>query len=114
MEPTIVPWGRLLVSLLAMAVLMVILVLCMRFVRGRGLGRHPLLHIVSMVGVGPKERLMLVHVDDKVLLLGVTAGSIAKLHEFDSSLLLTSPDSDASQGSLWQQWKNMRHRGHTK
>jgi flagellar biogenesis protein FliO len=64
-----------------------------------------------MMGVGPKERLMLVHVDDKVLLLGVTAGGITKLHEFDTSILLTSA-SDVSEGFWRQQWKNMRYRRH--
>lgn len=44
------------------------------------------LHIVSGLNVGNKEKLLVVQVGKKQLLLGVTANSISKLHQLDEAI----------------------------
>lgn len=105
----LVPWGRLLAAVLIVAVFMALLLFYVRLLRGRVLGRQHLLQVVAMVGVGPKERLMLVHVDNKVLLLGVTGGGIAKLHEFDESMLQEALGPEQRQGWLGRHWRGLNH-----
>ena len=41
------------------------------------------INIVASRGLGPKERLLLVEVGDKQLLVGITAASVPTLHTFD-------------------------------
>ena len=41
------------------------------------------INIVATRGLGPKERLLLVEVGDKQLLVGMTAASVQTLHTFD-------------------------------
>ncbi len=106
----LVPWGRLLAAGFIVAVFMALLLFYVRLLRGRVPGRPHLLQVITMVGVGPKERLMLVHVDNKVLLLGVTVGGIAKLHEFDESMLQESRGPDQRQGWLGRNWRGLKHR----
>lgn len=105
-----VPWGRLLAAMVLVAMFMAVLLFYVRLLRGRLPGRPHLLQVVAMVGVGPKERLMLVHVDHKVLLLGVTAGGITKLHEFDESLLQEVHGPGQRPGWLARNWKGLRDR----
>lgn len=108
----VVPWGRLLFSVLIVAVLMLVLVLGMRLLRGRAMGRQHMLHVVSMLVVGPKERIMLVHVDGKVLLLGVATGGITKLDEFEESMLHVPDGRRAHENGLWRGLKSLKHRRH--
>lgn len=109
----VVPWGRLLSSVLIVAVLILVLVVGMRVLRGRAMGQPHMLHVVSMLVVGPKERLMLVHVAGKVLLLGVAAGGITKLDEFEESMLHALDDKHAHEHGLWRGLKNLKHRWRT-
>jgi flagellar protein FliO/FliZ len=105
-----VPWGRLLSSVLIVAVLILVLVFGMRVLRGRAMGRQHVLRVVSMLVVGPKERLMLVHVAGKVLLLGVATGGITKLDEFEESMLHVPDDKNAHARGLWRGLKSLKHR----
>lgn len=41
------------------------------------------INIVASRGLGPKEKLLLVEVGDKQLLVGITAASVQTLHTFD-------------------------------
>ena len=52
----------------------------MRFSGGAG---SNVINIVASRGLGPKERLLLVEVGDKQLLVGITAASVQTLHTFD-------------------------------
>jgi len=47
--------------------------------------------VVTSLHVGAKERLVVVEVDDKQLLLGVTAQQITHLHTLDKPLEVTKP-----------------------
>lgn len=46
----------------------------------QGTATH-LLKVVAAIGVGPRERVVVVEVDEKWLVLGVAPGSITALHE---------------------------------
>ena len=52
----------------------------MRFTGGTG---RNVINVVASRGLGPKERLLLVEVGDKQLLVGITAASVQTLHTFD-------------------------------
>ena len=106
----VVPWGRLLSSVLIVVVLVFVLVLGMRVLRGRATGRQHILRIVSMLVVGPKERLMLVQVESKVLLLGVTTGGITKLDEFEESMICALEDKHTPEHGLWRGLKTLKDR----
>ncbi|MCB1955032.1 MAG: flagellar biosynthetic protein FliO [Rhodocyclaceae bacterium] len=43
------------------------------------------LKVVGAAAVGPRERVVLVEVGDKVLVLGVAPGQVESLHTFDAS-----------------------------
>ena len=49
-------------------------------------GAGHMIDIVASRGIGAKERLMLIEVGDKQLLVGVTAQSMTTLHTFDEPL----------------------------
>lgn len=51
--------------------------------RFNGGGSGSVINIVASRGLGPKERLLLVEVGDKQLLVGMTAASVQTLHTFD-------------------------------
>lgn len=51
--------------------------------RFNGGGRGSVIKIVASHGLGPKERLLLVEVGDRQLLVGMTASSVQTLHAFD-------------------------------
>ena len=58
-----------------------------RFSQG-GFMQNPTMKIVSSMPLGTRERLMLVDVGGKQLLLGVTATQIATLHVFDEPVVV--------------------------
>ena len=49
------------------------------------------INIVATRGLGPKERLLLVEVGDKQLLVGMTAASVRTLHTFDRPVTAEEP-----------------------
>ena len=51
--------------------------------RFNGGGPGNAINIVASRGLGPKERLLLVEVGDKQLLVGMTSSSVRTLHTFD-------------------------------
>lgn len=50
-----------------------------------------LLKVVSAVGVGPRERVVIVEVEEKWLVLGVAPGRVTALHELPRRELANSP-----------------------
>lgn len=69
-----------------------------RFSQG-GFMQNPVFKVVASMPLGTRERLMLVSVGDKQILLGVTATQISNLHVFDEPVVLgdKEPASDFSQ-----------------
>lgn len=69
-----------------------------RFSQG-GLMQNPVFKVVGSMPLGTRERLMLVSVGDKQILLGVTATQISNLHVFDYPVASVDkePASDFSQ-----------------
>lgn len=57
----------------------------MRFSGG---GSGELINVVASRALGPKERLLLVQVDDQQLLVGITATQIRTLHSFDKQVVV--------------------------
>jgi flagellar protein FliO/FliZ len=71
-------------SLLIVIVAIVILsVVLKRYFLGRMMNNTNM-QVISSLPLGSKERLLLVDVNGKVLLLGVTAQNISNLHEFEN------------------------------
>lgn len=65
---------------LILALLLGSLWLLKRLSAPQGTSTH-LLKIVAAIGVGPRERVVVVEVDEKWLVLGVAPGSVTTLHE---------------------------------
>jgi len=63
----------------------------MRFSSG---GAGDLINVVASRALGPKERLLLVQVDDQQLLVGITATQIRTLHSFDKPVAADVVSSD--------------------
>ena len=59
-----------------------------RFSQG-GFAQNPAIKMLAAMPLGTRERLMLVEVGDKQILLGVTATQITNLHVFDESIMST-------------------------
>ncbi|NVJ49515.1 MAG: flagellar biosynthetic protein FliO [Gammaproteobacteria bacterium] len=81
-------------SLLSVAVALVFILLIifacawiLRRVSGQGMGKNQLIKIKSTQMLGAKERLVVIEVDDKILLLGVTPNSINKIEQLSSQCL---------------------------
>ena len=71
-------WGRMLLSLLAVFVLIGVLTLVLRLLRGRIAQSGPL-SLEASLSLGRHERVVVVRVGNSRLLLGVTASQIATL-----------------------------------
>ncbi|GHT86149.1 hypothetical protein AGMMS49543_18800 [Betaproteobacteria bacterium] len=73
--------GQTLVALMAVIAILFVFLWLMKRVSapGRGAG---LIKVISATAVGPRERIVLVSVGDKNILVGVTPGSLSTLHVF--------------------------------
>jgi len=83
--------GGLIVVVLAIIVLGVI------YARTQGLraGTGGVINIVATQAIGPKERIAIVEVADKQLLIGMTTTNVQTLHVFDEPITIT-PEQRAS------------------
>jgi flagellar protein FliO/FliZ len=72
-----------------------------RFSQG-GLMQNPTIKMVSAMPLGTRERLMLVDVGGKQLLLGVTATQINTLHVFDEPVVTLTEKSQAASSDFSQ------------
>lgn len=60
-----------------------------RFVSG---GAGHLINVVASRALGPKERLMIIEVEDQQLLIGMTASAVQTLHVFEKPVRDADPD----------------------
>lgn len=78
--PEILTMGLSMLIVVGAVVLLGWLYSRMRFTGG---GPGNVINVVASRGLGPKERLLLVEVGDKQLLVGMTASNVQTLHTFD-------------------------------
>jgi len=66
--------------------------------RMRAIGRRPgaLIDVLAETALGPKERVVLLQVGGKHIVVGVTANSINTLHVLETPVQLPAPDSPSS------------------
>ncbi len=102
--------GSLVQMLLGLAVVIGLLYASLHALKrlGAGGGKSAgLVKIRCATAVGPRERVVLVDVAGKVLVLGVTPGRIAPLHTLDAADLPGAPeasDTPAPAGKDFQSW----------
>lgn len=74
-------------------VILAIIVLGVLYARTQGLrgSKSGVINIVATQAIGPKERIAVVEVADKQLLIGMTTTSVQTLHVFDEPVL-TAPE----------------------
>lgn len=102
--------GSLVQMFLGLAVVIGLLYASLHVLKRLGVGGGTstgLLKVRSATAVGPRERVVLVEVADKVLVLGVTPGRITPLHTLDAADLPGTPpaaDSPAPAGKDFQSW----------
>lgn len=85
--------GSILQMLLGLVVIIGLLVASLHVLKRLGAGRGGAAGLIKVRGataVGPRERVVLVEVADKVLVLGVAPGRITPLHTLDTIDLPTS------------------------
>ena len=106
------------ISLLMIAgLLFVVLWTLRRFSNGSSFSRvGGNLRVLSSVGLGQRERAVLVLAGDKQILLGVAPGSVTSLHVFDVPVVIDMPKQDKNNGavppSFAELWKRvMGNRG---
>lgn len=85
----------------SMAVVIGLMVLLLWFMRrfngvGRGAALGSPLSVVASVGLGQRERAVLVNAGDKQILIGVAPGHIAALHVFDEPVTAEQQSSQAA------------------
>lgn len=73
--------GKTALSLLFIVGLILALSYLVKRINARTLSGDPLLKQIASTSLGPKERVVVVEIDDTWLVLGVGGGQISKLHE---------------------------------
>lgn len=74
--------------------------------------QHGLIHIVSAISVGHRDRIALIQVGDEQILVGLTPGRMQKLHTLKSCINLQD-DNSASQPSFTDKFKQLVDRDKT-
>ncbi|WP_028388419.1 flagellar biosynthetic protein FliO [Legionella fairfieldensis] len=77
---------RVLTGLLAVVAVIVFLSWLLRRLNGAKLANSTALQVIACMNLGAREKIMLVNVGKRVLLVGVTTGSINTLHDFGEEL----------------------------
>lgn len=102
--------GSLVQMLLGLAVVIGLLYASLHVLKRLGAGggnSAGLVKVRCATAVGPRERVVLVDVGDKVLVLGVAPGRITPLHTLDAADLpgtSTAPDAPPPAGKDFQSW----------
>lgn len=100
--------GSIVQMLLGLAVVIGLLYASLHVLKRLGAGGGKSAGLVKVrcaTAVGPRERVVLVDVAGKVLVLGVTPGRITPLHTLDAADLPGAPEtSDAPTGKDFQSW----------
>ena len=60
------------------------------------------MHVVSSVGVGQRERVVLLQVGDEQILVGVGPGNVRKIHAFDEPVVEPSASTTPSFSDVWK------------
>lgn len=94
--------------LLGLGLIIGLLIASLHFLKRLGAGTGSAAGLIKVRGataVGPRERVVLVEVADKILVLGVSPGRITPLHTLDSAELPGTPgSSDGAAGKDFQSW----------
>ena len=94
-------FGQMLLGLaVVVALLFATLWLLKRLAAPRGAAGS--LKIIGAAPVGPRERVVLVEVADKVLVLGVAPGQVTALHSLDAAELPRTPVAGAAPDNAFQ------------
>lgn len=100
--------GSLVQMLLGLAVVIGLLYASLHVLKRLGVGAGQSAGLIKVRGataVGPRERVVLVDVAGKVLVLGVTPGRITALHTLDAADLPSAPsDTPPPAGKDFQSW----------
>ena len=88
--------GQVTVALLLVLAAVFAAAWVVRRVRGFGKFGSPAISVLAEVGLGPKERAVLVQVGNKQLLLGVAPGRVSTLHVLDEPVVAANPTTAAA------------------
>lgn len=91
---------RTLFGLGAVVALIFALAWTSRRLSGGGLGHNKFMKILAVQALGAREKIILVDVGGKQMMLGVTPGRIATLHVFDEPVMQIAPNAEPGAGSL--------------
>ena len=78
-----------------------VLVLLRRF-NGVGSQMSGNMRIISSVGVGQRERVVLLQVGDQQILVGVGPGNVRKIHAFDEPVIEPSESTTPNFSDVWK------------
>lgn len=78
-----------------------VLVLLRRF-NGVGSQMSGNMRVVSSVGVGQRERVVLLQVGEEQILVGVGPGNVRKIHAFDEPVVESSASTTPSFSDVWK------------
>ncbi len=90
---------QIIVGLFSVLTLIFILYFIMKKMPGLKVMGNPHMKVLSVMGVGTREKLALVQVGERVFLLGITQHNIAYLHEFATADMLTPPGTSLNENS---------------
>ena len=79
--------AKLFISLASVIALVLIFSYCFKKMNNFSFGGSQVMNIISSIAIGQKEKIILLEVAGKNLLIGVSSGSISLLKELDSSEL---------------------------
>lgn len=99
--------GALVQTILGLGLIIGILVLGLYLLRRAGLARPQagrLLQVRGSVAVGPRERVVLVEVGERVLVLGVAPGRVNALDSLDVNELPSADDNQRPGSEDFQRW----------
>jgi flagellar protein FliO/FliZ len=89
--------GQMLAGLAAVLVILVAFVWLLKRFSTAGRGNH-LMRVIGAAPVGPRERVVLLEIGDKIILLGVTPNNVRTLHIFGRGELSPPPATGADGG----------------
>lgn len=87
--------GSLILSVIFVIIAIVVVLYVLKRLMHTRNGFNKVMKIKSAMAIGNKERLVLVEVSDKTLLLGVTPQQISRLHVFDEPLDASTNSTEA-------------------
>jgi flagellar protein FliO/FliZ len=100
LEPPVGPGDILSVGASLVLVVAAIVLCGWLYSRSQGLRTRGggIINIIATQPLGPKERILLIEVGDKQLVVGMTSAQVSTLHVFDQPVLRHDPDPRANFG----------------